>query len=247
MPLDNTTDYTWRGRKNVFYTPNYPVELTTSNIERHQALIVSVGINWQPGNKYVELPERKFSLGSKYPHFSLVLTKGVHNLLGSDIKYSKWQFGLTDNINLKLAGVFNLAFSMGGFLNRDSVAIPDYTHFNGNQLPLAAPYLSSFQLAPYYRYSNTESFYTTLHAEYHLNGFLTNKIPLFRAFNWHLVGATNAFYVNKSNNYVEASVGLENILKIFRLDFLWGFEQGNKTMTGVRIGLQGLLTGKQEE
>ena len=247
MPLDNTTDYTWRDRKDVIYTPNYPVELTTSNIQRHQALIATAGVSWQPGNKYAELPERKFSLGSKYPHFSLSYAKGIKNIFGSDIKYDKWQFGITDNLNLRLAGVFDYAFAMGGFLNRDSVDIPDYTHFNGNQIPLASAYLNSFQLAAYYKYSNTESFYTTLHAEYHLNGFLTNKIPFFRTLNWHLVGAANAFYVNKNNNYVEASIGLENILKILRVDFVWGFEQDRKSITGVRIGFQGLFSGREEE
>ena len=243
MPLDNTTDYTWNSRKDVEYTPNYPTELTSSNIYRHQAFIGSVGVSWQPGNRYVELPERKISIGSKYPHFSLSFTKGFKNIFGSDIKYDKWQFRVNDNINLKLGGVFNYAFSLGGFLNHDSVNIPDYTQFNGNQIIVASPYLNSFQLAPYYKYSNTESFYTTFHAEYHLNGFLTNKIPLFRTLNWHLVGATNAFYVNKKNNYVEASIGLENIFKVLRVDFVWGFEQGRRPDTGFRIGLSGLITG----
>ncbi len=243
MPLENTTDYTWRDRKNIIYTPNYPTELTTSNLKRHQALIASVGISWQPGNKYVELPGRKFSIGSRYPHFSFGYTRGIKNILGSDIKYDKWQFSIADGINLKLAGLFNYTITVGGFLNRDSVNIPDYTHFNGNQLIRAAPYLSSFQLAPYYKYSNTESFYSTLHAEHHFNGFLTNKIPLFRKLNWHLVGGTNAFYVNKKNNYAEAFVGLENIFKLLRLDFIWRFEQGRRPITGIRIGLRGLFTG----
>lgn len=243
MPLENTTDYTWRDRKNTAYTPNYPTELTTSNLKRHQAFIASAGISWQPGNRYVELPGRKFSIGSKYPHFSFGYTKGIKNIFGSDIKYDKWRFSITDGINLKLAGRFNYSISTGGFLNRDSVNIPDYTHFNGNQLIRAAPYLNSFQLAPYYKYSNTESFYTKLHAEHHFNGFFTDKIPLFKKLNWHLVGGTNAFYVNKKNNYAEAFVGLENIFKIFRLEFVWGFEQGRRPVTGIRIGLRGVFTG----
>jgi hypothetical protein len=243
IPLDNTTNYTWNDRKDIEYTPNYPTELTSSNTQRHQAFIGTVGISWQPGNKYIEMPERKFSIGSKYPHFTLVYTKGFKNIFGSDIKYDKWQFRVNDNINLKLLGIFNYAFSLGGFLNRDSVNIPDYTHFNGNQIIVASPYLNSFQLAPYYKYSNTESFYTTFHAEYHLNGFLTNKIPGFRTLNWHLVGGTNAFYVNEKNNYFEAFAGLENIFKILRVDFVWGFEYGRRPDTGIRIGLSGLITG----
>jgi len=242
-PLDNTTDYSWRNRKNISYTPNYPTELTTTNLLRHQAVIATVGISWQPGNKYVELPGRKFSIGSKYPRFSMNYTKGIKNIFGSDIKYDKWQFNITDGIHMKLAGLFNYSITVGGFLNRDSVDIPDYTHFNGNQLDRAAPYLNSFQLAPYYKYSNTKSFYATFHAEHHFNGFLTNKIPLFRALNWHLVGGTNAFYVNRKNNYAEAFVGIENIFKLFRVDFIWGFEQGRRPITGFRIGISGLFNG----
>jgi hypothetical protein len=238
MPLENTTNYRWRDRKEIFYTPNFPTELTTTNLKRHQAFIATVGISWQPGNRYIELPGRKFSIGSKYPHFSFSYTRGIKNIFGSDIKYDKWHFGISDAVNLKLAGRFSYNLAIGGFLNRDSVNIPDYTHFNGNQLFRLAPFLNSFQLAPYYKYSNTESFYTTIHAEHHFNGFLTNKIPLFRRLNWHLLGGTNAFYVNKKNNYAEAFVGLENIFKAFRVDFIWGFEQGRRPVTGVRIGLR---------
>jgi hypothetical protein len=210
---------------------------------RHQAFTATLGVSWQPGNKYVELPGKKFSIGSKYPHFNFAYTKGIKNIFGSDIKYDKWKFSVNDDLNLKLRGLFSYNISIGGFLNKDSVNIPDYTHFNGNQIIRAAPYLNSFQLAPYYKYSNTENFYSTLHAEYHLNGFLTNKIPLFRTLNWYLVGATNAFYVNKHNNYAEVSAGLENIFRALRVDFVWGFEQGRRPVTGVRIGLSGLITG----
>jgi len=132
---------------------------------------------------------------------------------------------------------------MGGFLNHDSVNIPDYTHFNGNEIIIASPYLSSFQMAPYYKYSNTETFYSTLHLEHHFNGFLTNKIPYFRNLNWYLVGGANAFYVNQQKNYTEAFVGLENIFKVIRFDFVWGFEYGRRPDTRVRIGFMGPLSG----
>jgi hypothetical protein len=247
MPLENTTDYTWHDKKDVSFTPNYPTELTSENFKRHQALMASIRVSWQPGNRYIELPGRKYSIGSKYPRFSLTYTQGLHNIFGSDIDYGKWRFGITDNLNLKLKGTFRYNLNIGGFLNHDSVNIQDYTHFIGNQLLIAGPYLNSFQLAPYYKYSNTESFYSTLQAEHHFNGFLTNKIPMFRRLNWHLVSGTNAFYVNQTNNYAEVFVGLENILKIVRVDFVWGFEYGHRSTTGIRIGLKGALTGGNDD
>jgi hypothetical protein len=60
---------------------------------------------------------------------------------------------------------------------------------------------------------------------------------LFRKLNWHLVAGSNAFYVNKNNNYTEGFIGIENIFKILRLDLVWGFEQGKQSARGFRIGL----------
>ncbi len=82
-----------------------------------------------------------------------------------------------DNMNLKLAGEFKYKVSVGGFLNNKRVDIPDYQHFNGNQFYTIWKYLDAFQLAPYYKYSNTENFYIVAHVEHHFNGLLTNKIP----------------------------------------------------------------------
>jgi len=124
------------------------------------------------------------------------------------------------------------------------VFIQDYRHFNGNQIFFASEYLNSFQVAPYYANSTTTSFYTTLHAEHHFNGLLTNKIPLFKRLKWNLVAGTNAFYVNQDNNYVEVFAGLENIFKLFRVDVVGSYLNGNNGQIAVRLGLGGLLGGK---
>ena len=70
---------------------------------------------------------------------------------------------------------------------------------------------------------------------------------MFRKLNWHLVAGANAFYVNEKNNYAEVFVGLENILKLIRVDFVWGFEYGHRSQFGIRIGLKGALTGGSED
>lgn len=243
LPLENSSDYKFRDFGNKFFTPNYPVEIMSENFARHQALIGTIGINWRPGSRYIEFPDRIVNIGSRYPTFSLSYTHGFNNILGSDIDFSKWRFGINDNLNLKLGGTFQYNISIGGFLRRDSVAVPDYKHFNGNQIILASDYLNSFQFLPYYKYSNTSNFFAEAHAEHHFNGLLTNKIPFFRSLNWHLVGGANTFYLNKDSYYVEPFIGLENILKVIRIDFLWGFFKGEKAAMGVRIGIRGKSSG----
>ena len=124
---------------------------------------------------------------------------------------------------MKLGGELSYRLAVGGFLNAKQVFIPDYQHILGNQTVLANDPLSGFQLAPYYRYSNTSQLFATAHVEYHLNGLLTNKIPGFKRLNWFLVTGANLLHTQKGKNYYEAFVWLENILKIMRVDFVKGY------------------------
>ena len=245
MPLENTTDYAVKNWNEKIFTPNRP-EIMASNFRRHQALMFGVGIRWRPGSRYIEYPDRKFSIGSKYPTFTANYLQGLPNVLGSDIDYSKWDFGIFDNLNLKLWGSFRYTLGTGGFIRRKAVEVPDYIHFNGNQLFLANDYMSSFQLLPYYKYSSVTTFYGKAHLEHQYNGLLTNKIPLFRRLNWHLVTGANALYLNENQYYIEPFVGLENVFKIFRIDFLWGLEKSRPSTTGIRIGLRGINRGDND-
>lgn len=242
IPLNNTTDYSIVKDKNKIFTPNYPHEKTSSQFTRHQALIAGVTVQFQPGQRYIQFPNSKMAIGSKYPTFSASYKKGLE-MLGSDVNFDKWSCSVWDEMNFKLRGAMKYRLGIGGFINDNKVPIQDYRHFNGNQLIFASRYLNSFQMAPYYQNSTTAAFYATGHLEHHFNGFLTNKIPLFKKLNWHLVGGSNAFFVNKNNNYVEVFGGIENILKIVRVDVVASYLNGNKGQVGIRIGLGGLIGG----
>ncbi len=237
MPLDNRTTYTWNNKAGKTYTPNYPYEVMTENIKRHQVFTTLLGIRWQPGTKYIELPERKISIGSKYPVFSLQYIRSIDGFLGSDEDFSKWRFNVSDNINLKLRGQLRYRIGMGGFFDTSKVQLPDYNHFNGNISTFATEYLNSFQLLPIYQFSNKSKFYAQAHVEYNLKGFLTNKIPLFRKLNFYLVTGANGFYIDGNTNYYEWFIGLDNIFKQLRIDFVQSYQRGKQWQNGIRIGL----------
>jgi hypothetical protein len=243
LPLDNTTDFVLFKRDSANLIPNYPVEKIPAQFTRHQAFIISIDVSIKPGQKYIQYPNRKMSLGSNYPTFSFNYTKGVQNIFGSDVNFDKWRFSINDDKNFKLLGLLKYKIGIGGFLNSRKVFIQDFQHFNGNRSTRASEYVNSFQLAPYYANSTTSSFYSFGHLEHHFNGLLTNKIPLFKRLNWNLVAGSNAFYVNRKNNYVEIYAGLENIFKLFRVDLIAAYNNGNKGLTGIRIGTGGILGG----
>ncbi len=241
LPLNNTTNFSFFGPKSKEFTPNYPYEIISENFSPNQALIAGIDLQFKPGQRYIEFPDNKISIGSKYPTLALSFRAGIPDLLGSDVNYAKWQFSFWDNINFKLKGVLKYRFGIGGFLSTRSLFVMDYQNFNGNQTFYASPYLNSFQLAPYYQNSTTASLYGVGHVEHHFNGMLTNKIPLLRNLQWNLVIGSNAFYVNQSNNYVEIFAGLENIFKLLRVDVLGSYLNGQAGQVGVRLGFDGLF------
>ena len=248
MPIGNTTDYSLVSVRNRAFTPNFPILFPPGGTiqtlpSNNTAVLTSVDVQYQPGQQYIEFPQRKVSIGSKYPTMELYYERGWADILWSNANFDKWRFSVWDNVNFKLKGLLRFRFSVGGFLNNKSVYLQDYQHFDGNQTIVASEYLNSFQLAPYYANSTIANFYTEGHLEHHFNGLLTNKIPLFRRLNWNLVGGANAFVVNRDNNYSEVFGGLENIFKILRVDMVGSWLNGHYSQTGIRIGMGGLLGG----
>lgn len=238
LPLINTTFYTFSKVDEINLTPNNP--FTLPYFEQHRAALASLSIAYQPGWKYIQYPEFTSPIRSKAPTFRAGYTKGFAGILGSKSNFDKWNFSITHSVKLRLLGTLDYRLETGGFLQKNYVGIPDMKHIFGNQTIVANPYLRSFQLAPYYRFSNVADIYLQAHAEWHLSGLLTNKIPFFRRLNWHLVGGSNLLYINRNDYYAEVFVGLENIgyklLRFGRVDFVAGYISGfAKPNIGVRF------------
>ena len=239
-PLENLTNYTWRNEANKEYTPNFPYEIVSSNISRHQVFTVDASVRFQPGVHFIEFPGRKVNIGSNLPVFQIQFKQAIPKLFGSDAKFSKWNFSVTDELNAKLKGIFRYKIGVGGFVNKKQVPLPDYTHFNGNTSTLATGYLNSFQLLPLYLYSNTNAFYSLAHVEYNAKGFLTNKIPIVRQANIYLVAGGNALWMNRNKYYYETFIGIDNILKQIRIDYVQSYNENGEWQSGIRIGVSSL-------
>lgn len=235
--LDNLSEYTWASHKTSPYPFNYPTEIFNSAMPDNQSFIVTAQLRWQPGTKYMQLPERTVTLGSKYPVVELGITSGIRGVGGSDAQFTKWDMAVQDYLNMKLAGAIRYRIGMGGFLSANSVYAPDYQHFNGVITRFTQDYMRSFQLLPQYLFSNTADFHTDLHIEYNLKGFLTNKVPVLRKMNLYLVTGANAVYIDRSKYYYEMSAGFDNILKQLRIDYVRSWLNGNYYRQGIRIGI----------
>ncbi len=238
QPLENTFSNTWYQVKDRAFTPNYPVEKWSENLQPHNAFITSLEIYYSFKARYIEFPDQKINIGTKHPTLRLVLTKGVKGWLASDVDFAKWQAEIKGKIPLKLAGRLEYQATLGGFINRNTVFAPDYKHYWGNQTYLVSRYMDGFLLLPYYSLSNTADCYAATHFAYHLNGFLTNKIPVLKQLNWFFVVGANTLAIHPDERYYEGYFSIENIFKIMRVDVVQSLHQGQLESSGFRCSFK---------
>ena len=194
-------------------------------------------------HKLPQFPDQKIPLRSKYPLFVFTYTKGINEFLESDVDFDKWKLDIKDNMNLKLAGEIKYKFSIAGFLNNKQVPIQDYIHYLGNPLKASLDNESSFQLMKSYAFSNTEKYSFVGHFEHHLNGLISNKIPVINKLKWNLLYGTHMLYLSNNIHYEELYFGVENIFKLLRIDFVSAYQNGKFVKSGFAIGTGGTLGG----
>ncbi len=91
LPDNVDTVYKWKTREGRYFTPNYPQELPAGYFPDHDAFIGTVKLRYQSGQKYVEYPNRRYSIGSDAPVFNLTYTHGFNHVLGSSVNFDKWR------------------------------------------------------------------------------------------------------------------------------------------------------------
>ena len=235
-PLDNATDDSWHQNRNIEYTKNNPPTPDAPILTDHKALIFTLSARFTINQKYFTYPNRKITFGSNYPIISVNYKKGIPTIFYSSVDFDYLSVKAEKKLDLKKLGEASIALQMGTFLRSVDLSFADYKHFNGNRTIFTRQDIQNrFMLLDYYTYS-TNGVYAEAHWEHHLNGFITNRIPLLKKLNWQLVNSFNYLYTNRGN-YVEGGLGFEHIFKYFRLDYAIGYHETGAIQHGVRVGL----------
>lgn len=233
QPLQNHAEYNFRDKD---FAPNIAIneEVPTTDFLNHEALSASIRIKYRIAQKYIDRPDMKINLKSKYPDLYLVYRKGIP-LIGSDVDYDLLKIGADHEVILGLTGTSKFSVWGGAFLNKNKMYFLDFEHFNGNRTYLRQNGENSFQLLEYYRFSTQERFLQA-HYEHHFNEFIFNKIPLVKQLNLQAVGSFNYLTTPTAGQYFEFGAGIEHIFKFFRVDFYTSLRNGNYAGSGIRVG-----------
>jgi hypothetical protein len=235
-PLKNTSTHSWINMDETNFTDNITDILNLDNsISGYQALLFNITATISFKQKYYTRPHQKVIVGSKYPTLKLFYSRGIA-VLGSDVNYDFIEAQINDRMKLGLLGYIAYNTSAGYFFNTKSMRAVEYKHFSANQTIFSGfASVSRFELLPYYRFS-TNNYFIQLHAEQHFQGFITNKIPLLRKLKMKETAGAHVLFTPDVFHY-EIHAGFERILKVFRVEWVSGYNTFNGWQQGIRLGI----------
>ena len=221
------------------------------NIHSIVSTEVSLGVRFAYRENFVTGEFERVSLGSTWPIINVRADFGLSGVLGSEYDYQKLTLNVFDKIPLGPFGTLHYTAEAG----KTWEALPYPLQFvhAGNESIFQNS--NAFNTMNYFEFVSDQ--YASLRLEQHFDGFFFNKIPLFRRLKWRELVGVNAIYGNfdkanytkmllpertygfRDKPFVEAYVGVENILKFIRVDAIWRLSYLNHPDTqkfGVLIG-----------
>jgi hypothetical protein len=183
--------------------------------------------------RFIETDYNRYSLGTKYPVIEAMFSKGIAGVFNSAYNYSKYSLLIKDMMKISPYGTLYYRV-YGGKIN-GSMPFTNLENHPGNDLYYYNPF--AFSLMNRFEYLSDK--YAGVNIEHNLGSGLFRFIPLTRKLKWRqfytaktlwgslsnenfaLNNKTNTFKTLNGKTYIEVGAGIDNIFKVFRLDFVW--------------------------
>jgi len=227
--LDSTFNYAYR------VSP----ELIDSELQQDfQTTEIMLETRFARDERWIQNDNQRVSLGTiNSPVLTLRYTLGLKDFLGGDFNYHKVAVNVVKSLKMGFLGVSDL--SVTGSKIFGTVPLPILTSHIGNESPY---YVSiAYNTMGFSEYVSDT--YASLNYQHHFEGFLLNRIPLFKKLKWRAVGTMNVLKGSVSDKnlamhselginglpnqsiralgsdpYVEMGYGIENIFRVLRID-----------------------------
>jgi hypothetical protein len=190
--------------------------------------------------RFLETTYNRYSLGTKYPIVEIMFAKGFAGVFNSTYNYSKYSLTVKDNLKISPYGTLSYKvfggkiFGSMPFTNLENHPGNDIFYYNRN----------TFNLMNRFEYLSDQ--YAGARLEHNIGSGLFRFIPVTRKLKWRQFWNARALWGSLSekndavNNvtvipalkketfktlngktYIELGTGIDNIFKIFRIDFVW--------------------------
>lgn len=221
-------------------------------------------LRFAPNEQYVQGRTYRTPFYNQYPVFILKATAGLKDVLGGDYDYKGLSLNIYKRFNISLLGSLRLDAEAGKFWGD---GLPYFLYYLPKANQTYTFRTNSFNMMNYQEFISDE--YAWVMLEHNFNGFILNKVPLlrklklresisFKAMYGRLTDANNPdknpnliqFLNNEEGErltyslhekpYVEASVGIGNIVKFLRFDLVQRFNYLENPDVPTLFGKKGL-------
>ena len=200
-------------------------------------------LRFATNEKFYQTRNYRYPITLDAPVFTLNHTMAFQNVLGSTYDYQKTEFGIQKRFWFSAFGYVDILAKAGKVWTK--APYPLLILPNANLSYLVQP--ESYTNMNAMEFINDE--YASWDITYFMNGALLNRIPLIKKLKWrevfsfrgmfgHLTDKNNPFIEGQNNDglyrfpegsyvmdpstpYMEVGVGIENIFKFLRLDYVW--------------------------
>lgn len=240
--LVNSSNYSFYNKPERVYTPNQPenVETSANSFADHQSLKLVASLEWRPGIRYGIRNGRKYPLTDRAPLVEFTYRKAFGDVFGTEViasDYDHISIGFKHDYSFAVSGKLDFNLTAGTFLNNNQVFFPDFQHFGGNRTIFSnfGP-ASNYRFMDYYKYSTSSSYFSGI-VHYQFRKFLLTQLPMLRFSGVRENIFLNYLKTENSPHYVELGYSLDNLFRIFRVEFGAGFENGKYLRGGARFGV----------
>lgn len=229
----------YSNRREFLSNQPHNLEAPAKAYDIHQALLLSASLLWRPGLKYGVRNGRKYPLTDTAPLLKLTYNKGIR-LSGMDedaADFDQIEVGMSHLFNFGISGKLDFNIQAGTFLNSRQVYFMDYKHFGGNRTIFSNMGAArNYRFLDYYRFSTSGDYFSSI-LHYQFRKFLFTQLPMLR-----FSGVRENLFFNylktaHSPHYTEIGYSLDNLFRIFRVEFGAGFENGEYSRGGLRLGV----------
>jgi len=219
-----------------------------------------LNLRYAPHESFYQGKTYRVPITSKYPIFELRFTSG-NTLWKNDYNYQNLRFSIRKRFYVSVFGYSDVVWEAGKIFGK----VP-YPLLNLPQANQTYSYqIESYNMMNFLEFATDQ--YTSLLIDHNFNGFFFNKIPLMRHLNLREIVTFKALYgnVTSQNNpaeqsdlfrlpiatdgtpitytlgktpYIEGSIGVGNIFKLFRVDLVRRFtylNNPNVSEYGIRM------------
>jgi len=227
------------GNLHFIYDDNY---LLTGEVPYIIISEATLKLRYAPKETFYQGKIYRDPVPSKYPVIKFKYTLGAKSI-NNDFNYQRIELGISRRFYLSIVGYTDVSAETGKIFGK--VPYPLLFIHNANQTYSYQRY--SYNMMNFLEFVSDE--YVSLNIDHSFNGFFFNKIPLLKKLKFREIATLKVLYggVTRNNNpdlqsdlfkfpkdidgtlltytlekkpYIEASIGVSNILKIFRIDII---------------------------